>query len=74
MILCFFLPSLLAVIISRKLQIKVMTNIPWGYIPIVPIKPFYHLIRLEMCVIYMTGLSWVLSGEDECLCILIFSH
>lgn len=59
---------------QKSLQMEVMANLPRGYCPIVPINPFHHLIRLEIGETLMTELSCVLSGEDKCLCILIFSY
>lgn len=50
-----------------------MTNISGGYIPILPINPFHYLITLEMCVIYMTELSWACQGKTNVLAFSFFS-
>lgn len=50
-----------------------MTNIPGGYIPILPINPFHYLITLEMCVIYMTELSWACQVKTNVLAFSFFS-
>lgn len=49
-----------------------MTNIPGGYIPISPINPFHYLITLEMCVIYMTELSWACQVKTNVLAFSFF--